>query len=138
MGEFIYFFKNKIFIFYFFSSLSSSSKIADSSSSSSVKFSRDSARLTQNSTRLGSFAALGQRHQPPYISRMEPVQREAYGGGLYGKEEGQPNRPAGNPPASSTQSADGPDEATTKKPKHKPPPSSGDCDADITGQAYLQ
>lgn len=58
----------------------------------------------------------GQRHQPPYISGMEPVQREAYGGGLYGKEEGQPNRPTGNPPASSTQSADGPDEATTKSP----------------------
>ena len=36
----------------------------------------------------------GQRHQPPYISGMEPVQREAYGGGLYGKEEGQPFAPS--------------------------------------------
>lgn len=81
---------------------------------------------------------LGEKqHQPPYISPMQPVQREAYGGGLYGKDDEEPKKPAGSPRASETQSADGPAEATTQ-PKHKPPPSSGDRDIDITGQSYIQ
>ncbi|XP_058220581.1 uncharacterized protein LOC131330861 [Rhododendron vialii] len=75
-------------------------------------------------------------HQPPNISPMEPVTREAYGGGMYGTEAGQPQKPR-NPPASDTQSADGPAEPAVK-PKHKPPPSTGDRDVDITGQSYIQ
>lgn len=91
------------------------------------------------------------QHQPPYISRMQPVTHEAYGGGLYGKDdeeetnnlekeakniEKEPHKP--HHPASDTQSADGPDAAKTMTPKHKPPPSSGDRDIDITGQSYIQ
>lgn len=84
--------------------------------------------------------------QPPNISPMVPVTKEAYGGGLYGKEEEgkrkQDNKPNENkPPASETQSADGPAEAattTTVKLKHKTPPSSGDRGLDITGQSYIQ
>ncbi|EYU17506.1 hypothetical protein MIMGU_mgv1a026572mg, partial [Erythranthe guttata] len=79
----------------------------------------------------------GQKHQPPYISAMQPVTKEAYGGGMYGTEEGEAKQPAGKLPASATQSADGPDEATAE-PKHKPPPSTGDRDLDITGQSYIQ
>ncbi|XP_017981116.1 PREDICTED: uncharacterized protein LOC18591680 [Theobroma cacao] len=72
-----------------------------------------------------------QSHQPPHISPMQPVTRGAYGGGMYGTEEqGQTKRPE-KPPASETQSADGPDEARYK-PVNKPPPSSGDRDIDIT------
>ncbi|WRX30403.1 hypothetical protein QQP08_022890 [Theobroma cacao] len=67
---------------------------------------------------------------------MQPVTRGAYGGGMYGNEEqGQTKRPE-KPPASETQSADGPDEARYK-PVNKPPPSSGDRDIDITGQSYI-
>ncbi|KAJ0085582.1 hypothetical protein Patl1_09422 [Pistacia atlantica] len=40
-------------------------------------------------------------------------------------------------PASETQSADGP-VGPDIKPKHPPPPSSGDRDIDITGQSYIQ
>ncbi|TYI42830.1 hypothetical protein ES332_A01G125900v1 [Gossypium tomentosum] len=58
-------------------------------------------------------------HQPPHISPMHPVTHNAYGGGF------------------ETQSADGPNEAKNE-PKHKPPPSSGDRDIDITGQSYIQ
>lgn len=89
---------------------------------------------------------LRQPQQPPYISQMEPVTHEAYGGGLYGrddedekeakKKEKEP--PQHKPPASETQSADGPDESKTTKLKHKQPPSSGDIDIDITGQSYIQ
>ncbi|XVE56267.1 hypothetical protein DITRI_Ditri03aG0224700 [Diplodiscus trichospermus] len=75
-------------------------------------------------------------HQPPHISSMQPVTHGAYGGGMYGTEQGQSKKPA-KPPASETQSADGPDEAK-KKPEHKPPPSSGVRDIDITGQSYIQ
>ncbi|XVF35853.1 hypothetical protein REPUB_Repub19eG0007000 [Reevesia pubescens] len=75
-------------------------------------------------------------HQPPHISPMLPVTFDAYGGGMYGTEQGQTKIPE-KPPASETQSADGPDEAKNK-PKHKPPPSSGDRDIDITGQSYIQ
>ncbi|KAI3464710.1 hypothetical protein Pfo_021373 [Paulownia fortunei] len=78
----------------------------------------------------------GQKHQPPYISPMQPLTREAYGGGMYAAEEGEPKQPE-KPPASATQSADGPAEATVQ-PKHKPPPSTGDRDLDITGQSYIQ
>lgn len=75
-------------------------------------------------------------HKPPNISPMEPLTREAYGGGMYGTEAGQRQKPR-NPPASDTQSADGPVEPVTQ-PKHKPPPSTGDRDLDITGQSYIQ
>lgn len=77
--------------------------------------------------------------QPPNISPMEPVTRCAYGGGMYGTEEGQPEEPPGNKaPASETQSADGPVEFAETRPKHTPPPSTGDRDIDITGQSYIQ
>ncbi|XP_073032589.1 uncharacterized protein [Primulina eburnea] len=76
------------------------------------------------------------QHQPPTISPLQPLTENAYGGGLYGTEEGQSKDPT-KAPASATQSADGPDGATTQ-PKHKPPPSTGDKDLDITGQSYIQ
>ncbi|KAL6982620.1 hypothetical protein U1Q18_016008 [Sarracenia purpurea var. burkii] len=79
---------------------------------------------------------LRQQQPPPNISPMEPITRGAYGGGMYGTEVGQPEKPR-KPPASDTQSADGPAEPETQ-PKHKPPPSSGDRDVDITGQSYIQ
>lgn len=75
-------------------------------------------------------------HQPPHMSAMQPLTKEAYGGGMYGAEEGGQKQPD-KPPASDTQSADGPAEATFE-PKHKPPPSTGDRDLDITGQSYIQ
>ncbi|CAK9180351.1 unnamed protein product [Ilex paraguariensis] len=71
-------------------------------------------------------------HQPPNISAIKPVTE----GGMYGTEEGQPKKPV-KPPASDTQSADGPVEPTAQ-PKHRPPPSSGDRDIDITSQSYIQ
>ncbi|KAG6496253.1 uncharacterized protein LOC121991155 [Zingiber officinale] len=70
---------------------------------------------------------------PQQISAMEPVTREAYGGGLYGTDQ----RPPGAPLASATQSADGPAQPDAP-PKHRPPPSTGDRDLDITGQSYIQ
>lgn len=74
---------------------------------------------------------------PPHISVMEPLTREAYGGGLYGTDDdGAALKPPG-PPASATQSADGPAQQVAP-PKHKPPPSTGDRDLDITGQSYIQ
>ncbi|KZV20090.1 Mediator of RNA polymerase II transcription subunit 26 [Dorcoceras hygrometricum] len=76
------------------------------------------------------------QHQPPYISPLQPLTKNAYGGGMYGTEEGQSKDPM-KPPASETQSADGPAEATAQ-PKHKPPPSTGDKNLDITGQSYIQ
>ncbi|KAF8094417.1 hypothetical protein N665_0364s0038 [Sinapis alba] len=94
------------------------------------------------------------QHQPPYVSQMQPVTHEAYGGGLYGMDDEKEKdaktikRDAKDieketphqhhRPASETQSAEGPDEAKTTKPKHKPPPSSGDLDIDVTGQSYIQ
>ncbi|KAG1355364.1 leukocyte receptor cluster member 8 [Cocos nucifera] len=76
--------------------------------------------------------------QPSYISEMKPVTREAYGGGLYGTDdEGEAERKPEGPRASDTQSADGPLEPAPP-PKHEPPPSTGDRDVDITGQAYIQ
>ena len=74
--------------------------------------------------------------QAPNITPMKAVTHDAYGGGMYGTEPGQPKKPV-RPPASETQSADGPVEATPK-PKHTPPPSTGDRDIDITGQSYIQ
>ncbi|XP_038899828.1 uncharacterized protein LOC120087055 [Benincasa hispida] len=75
--------------------------------------------------------------QPPhYISPMKPLTESAYGGGMYGGEEGE-ERSLQKKPASETQSADGPVEREMK-PKHAPPPSSGDRDIDITGQSYFQ
>ncbi|XP_051139065.1 uncharacterized protein LOC127256882 [Andrographis paniculata] len=76
-----------------------------------------------------------QQQQLPHISPMEPLTKEAYGGGMYGKDD-KPNLQQ-QPPASATQSADGPAEATAA-PKHTPPPSTGDRDRDITGQSYIQ
>ncbi|PON90440.1 transcription activator-like protein [Trema orientale] len=74
----------------------------------------------------------------PNISPMEPINRDAYGGGLYGKEEGQPEAAPKPLRASETQSADGPVELAQVRPKHTPPPSTGDRDLDITGQSYIQ
>lgn len=78
------------------------------------------------------------------ISEMKPLNHEAYGGGLYGKEK---HYSSGDGEAakeklhvaraSDTQSADGPVEPSMP-PKHKPPPSTGDRDLDITGQTYIQ
>ncbi|CAJ1973178.1 unnamed protein product [Sphenostylis stenocarpa] len=73
----------------------------------------------------------------PQISRMDPVTQGAYGGGMYGTEKGQPEKRT-KPPASDSQSADGPVDNNAIKPKHNPPPSSGDRDLDITGQSYIQ
>jgi hypothetical protein len=76
-----------------------------------------------------------QQHQAPNISEMKPVTREAYGGGMYANEEGK--REPGKPRASATQSADGPEEPVGR-PRHPPPPSTGDRDLDITGMSYIQ
>lgn len=91
------------------------------------------------------------QHQPPYISQMQPVMHEAYGGGLYGKDDEKETKnlekEAKNiekeprqhhTPVSETQSADGPDEVKSLTPKHKQPASSGDRDVDITGHSYIQ
>ncbi|XP_050365753.1 uncharacterized protein LOC126784327 [Argentina anserina] len=88
-----------------------------------------------------------EKEKDSVISEMEPLNREAYGGGLYANEnlysgEGRRKDPSAeeNPPvkrASDTQSADGPVEPS-QPPKHKPPPSTGDRDLDITGQTYIQ
>ncbi|KAL7583609.1 uncharacterized protein LOC111921224 [Lactuca sativa] len=87
----------------------------------------------------GSRKANEDRLSHPIISTMEPLTHEAYGGGMYGKDDDKP--PPKNPrqpPASETQSADGPSDTTPVVLKHKPPPSSGDRDIDITGQSYIQ
>ncbi|XP_052190745.1 uncharacterized protein LOC127800270 [Diospyros lotus] len=78
-----------------------------------------------------------QQHQPPNVSAMEPLTREAYGGGMYGAEPQVAEKPRNKAPASETQSADGPTEPDPQ-PKHRPPPSTGDRDLDITGQSYIQ
>ncbi|XP_020574226.1 uncharacterized protein LOC110020456 [Phalaenopsis equestris] len=81
----------------------------------------------------------GTSSHPPNISDMKPVTHEAYGGGMYGKDDvedggqGQMRKP----PASETQSADGIWDRPAE-PKHKPPPSTGDRDLDITGLSYIQ
>nr|GLL32361.1 uncharacterized protein LOC104101135 [Ipomoea trifida] len=97
---------------------------------------------------VGDEASMGRprpEQQPPYISPMQPLTKEGYGGGFYGKDD-EPaqnknnNNQSSKPPAvaaSKTQSADGPEEATVQ-PKHQPPPSTGDRDLDITGQSYIQ
>lgn len=78
-----------------------------------------------------------EKHQS--MSKMTPVTQGAYGGGLYGTEEGmqQQQQQQGKRPASDSQSADGPATGNVKL-KHKPPPSTGDKDVDITGQSYFQ
>lgn len=83
---------------------------------------------------------LQREHQPPNISEMKPLTREAYGGGMYAAEDNGRRRDPARPRASATQSADGPEEAmaAAEKPKHPPPPSTGDRDLDITGQSYIQ
>ncbi|VAI10328.1 unnamed protein product [Triticum turgidum subsp. durum] len=65
--------------------------------------------------------------------RQPQLQRD--GGGMYAAEEGR--REPGKPRASATQSADGPEEPVAK-PRHPPPPSTGDRDLDITGMSYIQ
>ncbi|XP_006649343.1 uncharacterized protein LOC102710000 [Oryza brachyantha] len=82
----------------------------------------------------GEQPQLQREHQPPNISEMKPLTREAYGGGMYANEG---RRDLARPRASATQSADGPEEATIR-PQHTPPPSTGDRDLDITGQSYIQ
>ncbi|MQM10741.1 hypothetical protein Taro_043639 [Colocasia esculenta] len=74
-------------------------------------------------------------HHPHHISEMRPVTEGAYGGGLYGTDAAVASKP--HQPASETQSADGPPEAAAE-PRHKPPPSTGDVDVDVTGQSYFQ
>jgi len=86
----------------------------------------------------GQQPQLQREHQPPNISEMKPLTREAYGGGMYGTEEGGRRDPA-RPRASATQSADGPEEQRApRRPSHPPPPSTGDRDLDVTGQSYIQ
>ncbi|KAK1388610.1 Mediator of RNA polymerase II transcription subunit 26 [Heracleum sosnowskyi] len=74
-----------------------------------------------------------------FISDMEPLTKEAYGGGMYGHDDDDTEQPENTErkPASDTQSADGP-VGPVVEPKHKPPPSTGDRDIDITGQSYIQ
>ncbi|OAY50429.1 uncharacterized protein LOC110615389 [Manihot esculenta] len=79
----------------------------------------------------------GTLNQPLQISPMKPVTEEAYGGGMYANEPGQTQK-VSKKPASETQSADGETEKAASEPKHKPPPSTGDRDLDITGQSYIQ
>lgn len=76
-----------------------------------------------------------EKHQS--MSKMTPVTQGAYGGGLYGTEEGMQQQQQGKRPASDSQSADGPATDNVEL-KHKPPPSTGDKDVDITGQSYIQ
>ncbi|ERM98974.1 hypothetical protein AMTRI_Chr09g35470 [Amborella trichopoda] len=74
------------------------------------------------------------------MSLMRPVTEGAYGGGLYGTDDGgapKQQMPVQRQPASDTQSADGP-VVEPSVPKHEPPPSTGDRDLDITGQSYIQ
>ncbi|KAL3736436.1 hypothetical protein ACJRO7_025392 [Eucalyptus globulus] len=81
----------------------------------------------------------GSQSGPPHMTPLKPLTHDAYGGGMYGKDDdqGQQERPASKPPASDTQSADGP-VGPPVQPKHRPPPSTGDRDLDITGQSYIQ
>lgn len=67
---------------------------------------------------------------------MQPVTEGAYGGGLYGTEQGLAVDPT-KAPASDTRSADGPADPKVE-PKHEPPTPSGDRDVDITDQSYFQ
>ncbi|GMP81827.1 hypothetical protein CsSME_00036407 [Camellia sinensis var. sinensis] len=76
------------------------------------------------------------QHQPPNISPMVATTKGAYGGGMYGTYEGQPEKPR-KAATSDTLSADGRVEPVAE-PKNKPPPSTGDRDVDITGQSYIQ
>ncbi|OMP11143.1 hypothetical protein COLO4_03997 [Corchorus olitorius] len=96
--------------------------------------------MERKSSEQGGGKETQQSHQPPHVSPMQPLTHEAYGGGMYGTEQGQTKKPENKPPASETLSADGPGEANLakSKPKHEPPPSSGDRDIDITGQSYIQ
>ncbi|KAL8088415.1 uncharacterized protein LOC141697898 [Apium graveolens] len=75
------------------------------------------------------------------ISDMKPLTKEAYGGGMYGHDDEEEEEEEIEQPerklASDTQSADGP-VGPVVEPKHKPPPSTGDRDVDITGQSYIQ
>ena len=57
----------------------------------------------------------------PSVSPMKPLTRDAYGGGIYGTDDEQERKPV-NPPASATQSADGPEEEASVQRKQKSPP----------------
>ncbi|KAI4339961.1 hypothetical protein MLD38_024843 [Melastoma candidum] len=83
--------------------------------------------------------------EPTHITPLEPLTHDAYGGGMYGTDDNDPGAAGeagqqqreNKPPASDTQSADGPVEQRGP-PRHVPPPSTGDRDVDITGQSYIQ
>ncbi|VAI24778.1 unnamed protein product [Triticum turgidum subsp. durum] len=67
--------------------------------------------------------------------RQPQLQREREHQAPNISEEGR--REPGRPRASATQSADGPEEPVAR-PRHPPPPSTGDRDLDITGMSYIQ
>ncbi|XP_030444683.2 uncharacterized protein LOC115667209 [Syzygium oleosum] len=77
------------------------------------------------------------RSGPPHMTPLKPLTHDAYGGGMYGTDDRQGQQQQERPPASDTQSADGP-VGPPVQPKHRPPPSTGDRDLDITGQSYIQ
>ncbi|OWM81190.1 hypothetical protein CDL15_Pgr007221 [Punica granatum] len=81
----------------------------------------------------------GSRTEAPNITPMKSLTHDPYGGGIYGTEQVHKTvgRPKNKLSASETQSADGP-QGPTAPPKHKPPPSTGDRDIDITGLSYIQ
>lgn len=91
------------------------------------------------------FTEFSSRERSCVISDLQPVQEEAYGGGLYGKDDDQevkqsPRRNGSkvimSPRACDFQSADGPPVSPSSKVRS--PRSTGDRDLDITGQAYIQ
>ncbi|WVZ55336.1 hypothetical protein U9M48_006008 [Paspalum notatum var. saurae] len=93
----------------------------------------------------GQQPQLQREHQPPNISEMKPLTREAYGGGMYANEGARSRDPASRPRAGAAQSADGEREREQEQAAgapgrlgHPPPPSTGDRDLDITGQSYIQ
>ncbi|XP_028784535.1 uncharacterized protein LOC114740548 [Neltuma alba] len=97
----------------------------------------------EQGSRTEAFRKEGEKKlgEGPQISKMEAVTVEAYGGGLYGRddrEEGHQEQLKKKAPASDTQSADGPVERTRLPLNHHSPPSTGDRDLDITGQSYIQ
>ncbi|XP_071713358.1 uncharacterized protein [Rutidosis leptorrhynchoides] len=100
---------------------------------------KEQTRVTTKDAGTGTGDENRNKLSHPIISTMEPLTHEAYGGGMYGKDDQQQQtKNPRDPPASETQSADGPSETASVELKHKPPPSSGDRDVDITGQSYIQ
>lgn len=76
----------------------------------------------------------GTLNQPPQMTTMKPV---TDGVGMHANETlpGQGQQDRDKPPASETQSADGPAEKPGFQPKHQSPPSTGDRYLDITGKS---